>query len=327
MVKANRASRGPRVSSQSKGKSKGTNSARQGAKGRKLVSQVLKTRNQRQAQKLKNRDMSVPLTPPGTLVGIDGRSFDEWNDDWSSVAWHEVWEQTYDTSASSCSFGGLDVSATSCPKRFEWVKMNLDTGAAVVTFPMNFGLDGAGDGISLGRCSLLELQAGIERWVSYVSRCEKKSKDKSDDEIKLAGGDTWWTVSVPPLLGWRSSSSSWVAVLFLCLLLGAVLLPVELLSLLLVGGGASSLLSLLLVPPSHPVPSSLPVVATMFLLETVVHRHRADTLSSSSRHMSTVTPARLIDACRCSVSFSEFECPTHGSWSHSWKHASEYVLE
>ena len=41
--------------------------------------------------------------------------------------------------------------------------------------------------ISPGRCSLLELQAGIERWESYVSRCEKKLKDKLDDEIKFAG--------------------------------------------------------------------------------------------------------------------------------------------
>ena len=41
--------------------------------------------------------------------------------------------------------------------------------------------------MSLGRCSLLELQAGIERWGSYVSRYEKKMKDKLDDEIKLAG--------------------------------------------------------------------------------------------------------------------------------------------
>ena len=31
------------------------------------------------------------------------------------------------------------------PKRFEWVKMYLDTGAAVNTFPLNFGSDG-GDG-------------------------------------------------------------------------------------------------------------------------------------------------------------------------------------
>ena len=41
--------------------------------------------------------------------------------------------------------------------------------------------------ISPGRCSLLELQAKIERWESYVSRYEKKLKDKMDDEIKLAG--------------------------------------------------------------------------------------------------------------------------------------------
>ena len=39
---------------------------------------------------------------------------------------------------------------------------------------------------SLGWCSLLELQAGIERW-EYVSRHEKKMKDKLGDEIKLAG--------------------------------------------------------------------------------------------------------------------------------------------
>ena len=76
----------------------------------------------------------------------DGWSFDEWNDDWSSVGWHEGWEQTYDTSASSFSLGGLDVSATSSPKRFEWVKMNLDTGDAVNTFPLNFGPEAAGDG-------------------------------------------------------------------------------------------------------------------------------------------------------------------------------------
>ena len=70
-----------------------------------------------------------------------------WNGGWSSVGWREGWEQTYDTSARSfSSLGGLDVSATSSPKRFEWVKMYLDTGAAVNTFPLNFGPEGAGDG-------------------------------------------------------------------------------------------------------------------------------------------------------------------------------------
>ena len=38
-----------------------------------------------------------------------------------------------------------------------------------------------------GRCSLLELYAGIERWESCVSRYEKKMKEKLDHEIKLAG--------------------------------------------------------------------------------------------------------------------------------------------
>ena len=48
--------------------------------------------------------------------------------------------------ASSLSLGGLDVSATSSSKRFEWVSMNLDTGASVNTFPLKIGPEGAGDG-------------------------------------------------------------------------------------------------------------------------------------------------------------------------------------
>ena len=42
--------------------------------------------------------------------------------------------------------GGQDVSATSSPKRFKWVKMNLDTGAPVNTFPLNIGPERTGDG-------------------------------------------------------------------------------------------------------------------------------------------------------------------------------------
>ena len=42
--------------------------------------------------------------------------------------------------------------------------------------------------ISPGRCSLLELQAGIERWESCVSRYEKKLKNKMDDEIGVGTG-------------------------------------------------------------------------------------------------------------------------------------------
>ena len=45
-----------------------------------------------------------------------------------SVRWHEGWEQTYDTSASSFSLGGFDLGAMDSPKRQQWVKMNMDTG-------------------------------------------------------------------------------------------------------------------------------------------------------------------------------------------------------
>ena len=41
--------------------------------------------------------------------------------------------------------------------------------------------------VSPGRCSLLELQADVERWECYVSRYEEKLKDKLYDEIKLTG--------------------------------------------------------------------------------------------------------------------------------------------
>ena len=55
-------------------------------------------------------------------------------------------EQTYDNSARSFSLGSLDLGAVSRPKWSEWVKMNLDTGAAVNTFTLHIGPDGAGDG-------------------------------------------------------------------------------------------------------------------------------------------------------------------------------------
>ena len=60
---------------------------------------------------------------------------DEWNDDWSCAGWHEDCEQTHDTSESSFSL-----------ENSEWAKMNLDTRAAVNTFPSNFGPEGIGDG-------------------------------------------------------------------------------------------------------------------------------------------------------------------------------------
>ena len=43
--------------------------------------------------------------------------------------------------------------------------------------------------ISPGRCSLLELKAGIELWESYVSRYEKQLKETpDDDQVRWSGG-------------------------------------------------------------------------------------------------------------------------------------------
>ena len=50
----------------------------------------------------------------------------------------------YDSAASSLSPGSC-VLAFSSPKRFEWVKMNLDSGAAVNTCPSNFAPYRVGD--------------------------------------------------------------------------------------------------------------------------------------------------------------------------------------
>ena len=123
---------------------------RPSVKHRKLVSQVLKTRNQRYARKLRNLHRHVLLTPLGAMVGIvtNGMMAGLMNGMMIGVlwGWHEGWEQTYDTSASSFSLGGLDVSATSSPMRFEWVKRSLDTRAAGNTFPLNFGPERARDG-------------------------------------------------------------------------------------------------------------------------------------------------------------------------------------
>ena len=75
-----------------------------------------------------------------------GRSSDEWNDEWRWVGWHDGWEENYDESARSLSPGSFDLGAKKSPKRFEWVKVIWDTGAAVNTCPIDFAPHGAGDG-------------------------------------------------------------------------------------------------------------------------------------------------------------------------------------
>ena len=77
----------------------------------------------------------------GTMAGV----FDEWNDDRSSVGWHEGCERTCDTSASSFSLGGLDASATSSQMRFQMAEDESGHRGCSEHIPTEFS-DGAGDG-------------------------------------------------------------------------------------------------------------------------------------------------------------------------------------
>ena len=63
------------------------------------------------------------------------------------LAGMQVWKKLCDSSQAHSLWGSFDLGAACSPKRFGWVTMNLDTGAAVNTFPLNFGPDGAGCGI------------------------------------------------------------------------------------------------------------------------------------------------------------------------------------
>ena len=95
-------------------------------------------------------------------------AYDESNDDRSLVGWHEGCEQTQDNSASLLPLGCFDLGAMSSRKRFEWVKMNLDTRAAVNTFPVNFGPGGAGDGqFHRAACGECILDVGLWQFQGY----------------------------------------------------------------------------------------------------------------------------------------------------------------
>ena len=56
------------------------------------------------------------------------------------------------TSGSSFGVGSFDLGGVNSPKRFEWVKINSDRGAAVNTFLSNLGPDGVGDGKNRQNC-------------------------------------------------------------------------------------------------------------------------------------------------------------------------------
>ena len=165
LAKANRASRwstreGKGKSKENKGKFEGQSKGTKGATGshkgktsRNGLSGLGISTSETSLETRESVHMGVCTTDTSWIRGEwspdewnDGWSFDEGNDDWSSVGWHEDCEQTYDTSVSSFSPGSFDIGVKSSPWRFEWVKINLDAGAAVNTFPLNSSLERIGDG-------------------------------------------------------------------------------------------------------------------------------------------------------------------------------------
>ena len=67
------------------------------------------------------------------------------------------------------SLESFDPSTVSSPKRFEWVKMNIDIGAPVNTFPMHFWsrLSRRRDVFSNGHCECI-LDGGAQQFQGYV---------------------------------------------------------------------------------------------------------------------------------------------------------------
>ena len=124
------------------------------AKHRKWVCQVLKTRTKSEASsdtQESAQTCDVPLTAPGTTVGMvtNGTMAGVFMSEMMTgvlLDGTKVGNKRMTLPQAHFRSGVLDVCATSGPKRFELVKMNLDTRAAVNTFPLKFGPEGAGDG-------------------------------------------------------------------------------------------------------------------------------------------------------------------------------------
>ena len=134
LAKAIRASHGPRVSLQAQAKER----VKRTKENPKDAPKEPRARTKVPKEKCRKWDrltMARRWFMRGPDERNDGWSFDEWNDDRNCVGLREDCEQTHVTSVSSFS---LESSA--------WAKMNLDTGAAVNTFPSNFGPAGIGDG-------------------------------------------------------------------------------------------------------------------------------------------------------------------------------------
>ena len=127
-VKANRASHGPRVSPHSQAKArvkKIMKNPTENAKEPKGLTQGQKhPKKWSRARKFRDLHRHVPLTLPGTIVGMVMHGTMAgvlMNGMMTGVLLHgtKVGNKRNDTSASSFSRGGFDVSATSGPKRFD----------------------------------------------------------------------------------------------------------------------------------------------------------------------------------------------------------------
>ena len=178
----------------SKGLSKGTKSENKGSKGAKCsckgktaktgISGLENLKSETCSETQESVQMGQVYTTDTSWIHDewspdewnDGWSLDDWNDDWSCVGWHEDCEQTHDTSVSSFS---LESS--------EWAKMNLDSGAAVNTFPSNFGPGGIGDGDENGLPrSLNGRLTGVHKFL--CSAAEIACKRRQDFYLGHDGG-------------------------------------------------------------------------------------------------------------------------------------------
>ena len=152
MAKANRASRGPRESPHSQAKARGKKTRgypKENPKEPKVRTKVPKahtrwslrslTRNREQARTFRNLHRHVPLTLFGTMAGVSMTGM-------MTGVLLDGTRVGSNTSASSFSLGGLDVSATSSPKRFRMGEHEPGHKSCSEHIPLFIGPEGARDG-------------------------------------------------------------------------------------------------------------------------------------------------------------------------------------
>ena len=144
LAKANRGSLGPRVMAKTFPKLPNVPKVRSRVKPRKLLYPVLKIRNLRQVQKLKNLHRCIPptiLTRTVLDVMMTGVTMI------GMLAGKKVGNKPVTIPQAHFPLGCFDFGVMNSPKRFDWwAKINLDSRVGVDTFLLNCGPDGAGDG-------------------------------------------------------------------------------------------------------------------------------------------------------------------------------------